>query len=196
VELKTYNEITGRLATGLDTDRYVHSLGAAFTAAALAMRYNADVDKALLAGLLHDCAKCFSAEECYVLCEEAGIELSPLERRNSSLIHAKLGTYIAARDYGVDDPEILDAIRTHTTGCPGMTDLQKIVFIADIIEPNREDIIPSIDQMRAEAFKNLDNAVFLICDRQLAHLANFPHSEVDPETKRTYEYYKELLNEN
>jgi len=192
MDIGYFDEICSKLEASLNHSRYVHTLGVAFTASALAMRYFYDSDKALLAGLLHDCAKCFPTEEKLSLCEEGGVELTDIEVRNPALIHAKLGAYIAQRDYGVDDPEILDAIRTHTTGCPDMTLLQKIIFTADLIEPNREDDIFGIAVTREMAFENIDRAVYMIAEDSLRYLATKPDKELDPMTVRTYEFYKQL----
>ena len=193
MEIEKYDSVVEKLKKALKHKRFVHTMGVAYTAAALAMRHGADVDRALLAGLLHDCAKCFTDEEKLSLCAEGGIELSDVERENTALIHAKLGPYIAARDYGVGDPEILDAIRTHTTGEPGMAILQQIVYIADMIEPNREDNIPSMGLMREAAFADLDRGVAVISERMVRYLEESGSKRIDPATLATYEYYKEKL---
>ena len=195
MELNKYNEITGKLKTALKPARYVHTLGVAFTAAALSMAYGLDVDKALLAGLLHDCAKCFSDEEKFELCREGNVELSKWEIENPALIHAKLGVYIARRDYGVEDKEILDAIRTHTTGEPEMSMLQRIIFTADLIEPNRDDIIPEMADFWELAFKNIDEAIYRITKNQLEFLRSQPGKVIDPITVATHEYYKALFEQ-
>ena len=195
MELNKYNEITGKLKTALKPARYVHTLGVAFTAASLAMAYRLDVDRAMLAGLLHDCAKCFSDEEKLELCREGNVELSKWEIENPALIHAKLGVYIARRDYGVEDKEILDAIRTHTTGEPEMSMLQRIIFTADLIEPNRDDIIPEMADFRELAFKNIDEAIYRITKNQLEFLSCQPGKVIDPTTVATHKYYKALFEQ-
>ena len=104
------------------------------------MCYGADLEKALTAGLLHDCAKGRGVKEQIRYCEKHGILLTEAELAMPALIHAKLGAYLAEKDYGITDPEILDAITYHTTGRPDMSLLEKIIYIADYIEPNRRII--------------------------------------------------------
>ena len=186
-----FSQINDKLKASLDDYRYAHTLGVAGTAASLAMKWSADTDKAELAGLLHDCAKCIPNDEKYRLCEEGSVSLNSFELKNPALVHAKLGAYIARRDYGVDDPEILDAIRTHTTGSPGMTLLQKIIYTADLIEPNRDDRIPDIGDTRRIAFEDLDEAVYLIVKRSIEYLEK-NGLEIDTESVDTYRFYKEI----
>ena len=100
----------------LDRSRYQHTIGVAYTSAALAMRYGADIDDAFTAGLLHDCAKCIPTEEKFRLCEKHSIKLTDTEKANPALIHAKLGAYLAEHKYGVENHDLIEAIRTHTTG--------------------------------------------------------------------------------
>ena len=105
-----------------------------------------------------------------------------------ALIHAKLGAYLAEREYGVTDREILDSIRYHTTGRPGMTMLEKIVYIADYIEPGRREI-PGLAEVRGVVFQDIDRAVCLSAERTVQYLSSSGKS-VDPMTVKTYEFYK------
>ena len=113
--------------------------------------------------------------------------MSDIEKRNPSLIHAKAGMCLAEHKYDIDDSEILTAIRWHTTGHPGMTILEKIVFIADFIEPNRKPLEHMAD-IRKEAFRDLDKCMLMILRDTLNYLKNID-KECDPMTKDTYEYY-------
>lgn len=177
----------------LDAIRYEHTMGVMYTAAAMAMRYDVDLQKALVAGLLHDCAKCISTNEKISLCEEHGIIISESERKNPSLLHAKLGAFFAEEKYGVKENDILEAITYHTTGRPKMTLLDKIVFIADYIEPNRAQA-PHLDQIRKLAFEDIDACLYMILEDTLAYLQT--KSEViDPMTEQTYLYYKKEWKE-
>ena len=124
-------EIRKKLSKKLKKDRFEHTIGVMYTAASLAMCYGEDVEKALTAGLLHDCAKYCSSEDQIVLCRKHGIELTESELEMPALIHAKLGAYLASHKYKIKDPDILDAITYHTTGRPGMTMLEKIIYIAE-----------------------------------------------------------------
>lgn len=177
----------------LDAIRYEHTMGVMYTAAAMAMRYDMDLQKALVAGLLHDCAKCISSDKKISLCEEHGITISESERKNPSLLHAKLGAFFAEEKYGVKENDILEAITYHTTGRPNMSLLDKIVFIADYIEPNRVQA-PHLEQIRKLAFEDIDACLYMILEDSLAYLQT--RSEViDPMTEQTYLYYKKEWKE-
>ena len=171
----------------LDEYRYEHTLGVMYTAGALAMRHKVDLDEALLAGLLHDCAKCYPDEKKFELCEKYDVSLTDVERKNTALIHAKLGAALAREKYGVESESVCRAIATHTTGAPGMDKLQQIVFIADYIEPHR-DRAGHLDEIRHAAFEDLDKACRMILTDTLDYLSDSPKM-VDPMTKETYDYY-------
>lgn len=109
----------------LDPKRYEHTLGVAYTAASLAMCYGADLNSALIAGMLHDCAKCLSNEKKISICKKHDLPINPAEEKNPFLLHAKVGSYLASKKYGVTDPDILNAILNHTTGRPDMSLLEK-----------------------------------------------------------------------
>ena len=175
----------------LDKMRYEHTLGVMYTAGALAMRYQVDLEKALVAGLLHDCAKCLSTDKKLKLCEKYHLTVSESERKNPGLLHAKLGAYIAEKKYDIEDKEIVDAIAYHTTGRPGMTLLGKIVYIADYIEPNRNEA-PNLDEVRRLAFVDIDECLYVVLKDSLAYLKT-RNEVIDPMTEETYFYYKEVL---
>lgn len=123
-------EIKEKLNECLTKERYLHSLGVMETAVELARRFNCDVEKAEIAGLLHDCAKCLKKEEMqkYMYCLQDG------EKQSIKTWHAPIGAIIAKNEYGIEDDDILSAIRWHTIGKIGMSDFDKIIFIADKIE--------------------------------------------------------------
>ncbi len=182
-------ELQKKMQKKLDTGRFEHTLGVMYTAAALAMRHGTDLDAAMLAGLLHDCAKCYTDEKKFELCEKYHVSLTEFERKNPALIHAGLGAVLAKEKYDVNDPAVCDAIRTHTTGAPQMTPLQQIVFIADYIEPHR-DRAKNLTAIRQTAFKDLDRACAMILSDTLNYLSGSPKT-VDPMTQKTYDYYIE-----
>ena len=182
-------ELRKKIKNVLDKDRYQHTLGVAYTASSLAMRYGEDPERAFTAGLLHDCAKCIPNEEKLKLCRKYGIELTDTERAVPSLIHAKLGAYLTGHEYGIRDEEIADAVRTHTTGAPGMSLLQKIIFTADYIEPNR-DAAPNLTEIRRLCFTDLDAGILRILTDTLQYLNGRKDGAVDPATRETWEYYK------
>lgn len=171
----------------LDVYRYEHTLGVMYTAAALAMCHGTDIEEALLAGLLHDCAKCYPDEKKLELCRKHHVVLTDVERENTALIHAKLGATLARDKYGVDNERICRAIATHTTGAPAMEPLQQIIFIADYMEPHR-DRAGRLDEIRHMAFEDLDAACRMILTDTLTYLSDSPKT-IDQMTKKTYEYY-------
>lgn len=187
-----FDKMKKRVQDHLDKERYEHTMSVMYTAAAMAMCYQVNMEKALIAGLLHDCAKCLSSDKKLKLCEKYGITISESERKNPGLLHAKLGAYIAKAKYDIKDQEIIDAITYHTTGRPAMTLLDKIVYIADYLEPNR-NMAPNLEEVRRLAFQNIDECLYLILKDSLAYLET--KSEViDPMTEETYCYYKKELN--
>ncbi len=188
------HDIKKRVKKALDKDRWEHTKGVAYTACCLAMAHGADSEQAMLAGYLHDCAKCVPNEEKLTLCKKYKIDLTDVEKRNPYLIHAKLGAYLAKKEYGVADPEICHAIRVHTTGTPDMSLLDKIVFIADYIEPGRDKAV-RLPEIRKMAFHDLDQALLMILYDTIFYLSKGTR-EIDPMTQQTYDYYEKRTNQN
>lgn len=182
-----FSGIRKKLEKTLDEDRFEHTLGVADTSRMLAHLNGEDADKAYLAGLLHDCAKSLSNKEKIKLCEKHNIDISDVEYENPGLLHAKAGAIVAKEEYGIDDEDILNAISSHTTGRPGMSLLEKIVFIADYIEPGRA-YRPMINELRALAFADLDKCLVSILECTLKYLGDTAKA-IDPMTKLTYEHY-------
>ncbi len=180
-------KIQKQIKRKLSDSRFQHTLGVTYTAAALAMRYEVDLNHAMTAGLLHDCAKYMSADELLKNCERYKIEVTATEKLNPALLHAKVGAMLAAKKYHVRDKDIISAIIHHTTGHPDMDVLDKILFVADYIEPNREPL-PKIDEIRKQAFVNLDKALVMILRATLNHLHNM-QNEIDDMTQKTYDFY-------
>ena len=185
---ENYENCRKLLKDSIGSKRYMHSIGVSNTAACLAMRYGSDVKKAYLAGLLHDCAKGLKDVQLVETVERAGIEISPLETDNPELLHSKAGSVVAKDKYGIDDKDILSAIFYHTTGKPGMTVLEKIIFVADYIEPNRTDL-PGLDDIRKTSFEDIDRAIEMICKNTLDYLKKNGKT-IDRATVDTYEYYR------
>ncbi len=190
-EKKRLKMIRKELKEDLDKERYEHTMGVANTAVSLAMSVSYDYHKAFLAGLLHDCAKCIPNPEKITICENNGIEITEIEYENPSLLHSKLGALLAREKYGVSDEEILGSIIYHTTGKPDMNLLEKIIFVADYIEPGR-DKQPNLTELRALAFHDLDQAVYRISGDTLEYLKK-KELTLDPMTQKTYEYYQEWI---
>ena len=182
-------ECSKKLKEELNNKRYLHSIAVMDTAACLSMVYGADIYSARLAGLLHDCAKSLSKDQLIKKAGKYKLDLSETERANPELLHAKVGKYIARDEYNINNKEVLDAIYYHTTGKPDMGLLEKIIFVADYIEPNRSASIPEIDKIRAEAFRNIDKCIALICENTLGYLKG-SEAKIDKITYDTCEFYK------
>ena len=138
--------------------RIPHVLGTEQEAIRLAERYGADVEKARAAALLHDCTKKLDMPAQLALCEQYGIELDELEQKALKLLHSKTGAAIARDVFGVDD-DIYSAIWYHTTGHAHMTKLEKIIYLADYIEPSRD--FPGVDTLRKVCYEDLDKGLLL-----------------------------------
>ncbi len=133
-----YTEIKKWLKENLNEERYIHTLGTASCAEELAEKFGLNPQKAYLAGLLHDCAKCFSNEKLLDIINK-NLEVEEAEMLNYKTLHAPVSAFIADKEFNITDKEILSAIRWHTLGKLDMSDFEKIVFIADKIEPNTRD---------------------------------------------------------
>ena len=183
-------QMTAKLKEKLPLKRFEHSIGVEYTAGTMAFIYGVDTEKALIAGLLHDCAKYVPNDKKIQKCEKRGISISDCEYRNPELLHAKLSAVYAKEKYDVKDEEILSAITWHTTGKPVMTTLEKIIYIADYIEPNR-NMLPEMDIIRKEAYSDLDKCLLHILHSSIHYLGK-KGATVDPITRKTYEYYLNL----
>lgn len=155
--------------------RVPHVLGTEQEAVRLAERYGADVGKAQTAALLHDCTKKLDMEEQLALCRHYGIGLDELEKKALKLLHARTGAAIARDVFGVDD-EIYSAIRWHTTGRAGMTLLEKVIYLADYIEPSRD--FPGVEALRRVCYEDLDRGLLMGLEmtvREMEEMGNPVH---------------------
>lgn len=150
-------EIKKYLKERLSEKRYEHSLNVKKTAVKLAETYKGEVEKAALAGLVHDCAKHMSDDEILSLADKNGIFVDEVSRLNPKLLHGNVGSVVAKKIMGVFDQEVLSAIACHTTGKKNMNLLEKIIYIADYIEPARN--FPGVEELRKKAFIDLDGAI-------------------------------------
>lgn len=183
-------QMRDNLKAKLPNKRFEHSLGVEYTAGTMAFFYGVDIEKALVAGLLHDCAKYVANDKKISKLEKRNIPITKCEYKNPDLLHAKLSAVYAKEKYDVQDKEILSAIAWHTTGHPGMTTLEKIIYIADYIEPNRNPL-PEIDVIRKEAYQDLDTCLKHILSNTVKYLDK-KGSTIDPITFETYEYYNNI----
>lgn len=190
--IKNLKNIKKELKSSLDKNRYEHTLGVAYTAMCLAMKYEVDLDKAELAGLLHDCAKCIPDEKKLKKCYEHNINITEIEKEQPYLLHSKLGAFMAMDKYDIHDKDIINAILKHTTGTADMTMLEKIIYVADYIEPKRNKAT-NLPMLRKLAFEDIDMTVYIIMKDTVEYLKN-KNTKIDDTTLKAYVYYGELIN--
>ena len=184
---KTYStlssaEIVAKEKSNMTEDRFEHCIGVSKTAQKLAELNHYDEDKAALAGFIHDYAKQVSVEEYREVIKTKGFD-QDLLNWNRSIWHGIVGTYFIQRDLKITDSEILTAVRRHTTADVKMTTLDKIVFMADYIEPGRS--FPGVEEARKITYANLDKGV----GYQLAHTLEFLIEKRDKIYPRTLDAY-------
>ncbi len=163
----TIDEMRRELQRRLKTSRFVHSIGVADTAVKLAKKFGADLNKAYIAGLLHDCAREFENENLPAEAIKRGIKIGEVEKSMPLLLHAYIGAKMINEIYGVEDNEIAQAIYRHTVGAANMTALDKIIYFADMIEPNRN--YPGVEKLRelAEKSSRLDEIILTALDESI-----------------------------
>jgi predicted HD superfamily hydrolase involved in NAD metabolism len=152
----------------LDPVRYAHSLGTQRAAAALARRFGEDPGRASLAGLLHDCGKSLDDASLVRAARAYGFDIDEILLRCPALLHAPAGAWIAREQLGVTDAAVLSAICWHTVPRPDMSALDKVVSVADLIEPTRS--YPGVDRLRLAAERDLDEAFMLGLERVMIHV--------------------------
>ena len=175
----------------LGEKRYRHTINVKKMAVALAERWGADPEKAELAALLHDSAKELPRDELLQIFADNAIIADNAARRPAPIWHGIAAAILCQTQWGVTDPEVLSAIRCHTTGKPEMTLLDKILYIADYIEPNRAEL-PDMSEARRLAFEDIDECLYLLLRDSLVYLQT-KGLPVDPATEKTYNYYKKYL---
>ena len=168
------------LQSRLKPSRYEHSLGVAETAAKLARRFGVDEEQARVAGLLHDCAREYPKEQMLAEAVRRGIPFGAIEQSMPLLLHAYIGARRISELYEVDDEAIAQAIWRHTVGGPGMTRLDKIIWFADMIEPNRE--YPEVEELRRLAREATLDAMVLEGLSQSIAFVIYKHHLIHPDT--------------
>ena len=185
-------EMITLLSKEIKESRLMHTFGVIDTATALAKAYQAEIKKCERAALLHDCAKYMPLEDMIAICERNFVELNDLEKSKDSLLHAKAGACLAYEKYGIKDKEILDAIKYHTTGRPDMSLIEKIIFVSDFIEPGRTHS-EKLPMYRMIAMADINLVCMNILKDTLDYLESL-NEEIDPLTKETYIFYKDLIS--
>jgi len=175
----------------LTEHRYIHTVGVMETAIKLAQRFGGNEKKAELAAIFHDYAKFRPKEEMKEIILTQGFPEN-LIGFNAELWHAPAGAYLAKNEAGIDDPEVLDAIRFHTSGRAGMSLLEKIIYLADYIEPGRH--FPGVEEVREMAERDLDEALLQAVQNTILFLMK-KKQPVYPETFNTYNDLVKNINE-
>jgi predicted HD superfamily hydrolase involved in NAD metabolism len=170
----------------LTEHRYLHTIGVMETAIKLAEKYGADSKKAELAAIFHDYAKFRPKEEMRGIIIKEGMPAELLDY-NSELWHAPVGAFLAEREAGIRDKEVLDAIRYHTSGRPGMSLLEKIIYLADYIEPGRH--FPGVDEVRDLAEAHLDKALI----KSVQNTIMFLMKKGQPVFPASFQTYNDLV---
>lgn len=185
--------INTKLHSELTPKRFIHTQGVAQEAVKLAKHYDVDVNKALFAGLLHDCAKDYTKKEKLQMCEKYNLKLDEIMCKQIDLVHSFLGAEVAKHDYMIEDEEILNAIRYHTTGRKGMSVLEKIIYLADYIEPNRKNF-DGLENIRKLSYINLDKAM----ESAIKNTINYNKEKerlIHPLSIEALKYYKNFKEE-
>ncbi|WP_352420104.1 bis(5'-nucleosyl)-tetraphosphatase (symmetrical) YqeK [Proteiniborus sp.] len=187
---KIVNQSETKLIHYIGYKRYLHSLRVMEEAIKLATKFNCDGEKAAIAGFLHDCGKLQDEHELLKKSYDFGIIQRDVHIDNFALLHGALGAEIARREFQIEDIEIINAIRYHTTGRPNMSLLEKIIYISDYIEPERK--FPGVDAIRTLAYKDLDEALLKAMDKTIKYIID-KGQYIHPETLNARNY---LIKEN
>ena len=180
-----------RLQQTLSTKRYQHSLATQQAALRLAKHWGLDEEKAALAGLVHDVARSLIPQELLARAKAAGLVIGPAEQANPKILHAPVGAIMLREEWGIADPAVLQAVQYHTIASPAMTELDFIIYLADLLEPTRpkwagwerlhklaaENLIAAMVEALAYSFKYLQE------DDEIIH----------PEAYQAYEYFQKQL---
>lgn len=180
------------LIKNIGEKRYNHSLRVMETAIELGHKYDVNIEKIKMAAILHDCGKLMERQILLKMAYDFGIILDTCMEHNLELIHGPLGSKIAEEKYKINDKEILDAICYHTTGRENMTMLDKIIYIADYIEPYRS--FPGVEEVRELAFEDLDRSVLLAMEKTIIFLIG-ENKIIHPDTIRARNFLVTKLNE-
>ncbi len=188
-----FSKMREEIKKALKPERFLHTMGVCRTAVKMAELNGVDTEKAYIAALLHDSAKNIEKAEMYRMCAEYGVELDDFEKAAPPLVHAKLGGYLVKAKYGIDDEDIINAVRWHTLGREGMSALEKIIFVADMIEDGRDFF--GIEILRKKGFSNLDEAVYSCADATIGFNEK-KGNPVHPNAYLVRDYYKKGMDKS
>jgi predicted HD superfamily hydrolase involved in NAD metabolism len=164
----TEREMRKKLKTMIPAKRYRHSLGVLREAVRLAKIHGADVKKARVAALLHDCAKSYKDQDAMDAAARHGLVPDSCQAEEPKLLHAPLGVALARKEFGVEDPDVLSAIGCHTTGKENMTLLEKVIYMADMVEEGRD--FPGVREMRKTARRDINEGLIQAIGECIAHV--------------------------
>ena len=183
-----FKELKEIVKSKMGLKRFTHTLGVVEMSEKLAKKYNADIEKCKVAALLHDICKEMDMKYIKNICKNNFMsELSEEDLENKEILHGFAGSYYVKNELGVDDEEILSAIKYHTVGVKNMTLVEKIVYIADAIEYGRN--YPSVVEIREETFKDLDRGILM----EIEHKEKYLESIGKKSHPNTEKLKKELL---
>lgn len=178
------------LKKNLSSSRLKHVYNVVEEAKKLSEMYGGDVDKTTLAALFHDMAKGYNNDEMNYLVNKLGLDEKYLDNRN--IAHGKVAAKLMEEQWDIDDKEIIDAVSYHTTGRPGMSKTEKIVFIADAIEPGRD--YGGIEELRKATYEDLDKGCLLSLTSTIKHLQEKGIKDIDEDTIKAKLWFEEQID--
>ncbi len=184
-------QIIDYLKENLKPSRFTHTMGVREEAVKLARKYGADIEKAEIAALVHDCCKNKTDSELICLADTLGVKLDKFQLANGKLLHAPVGAAFAKKYFGIEDSEIIDAVTYHTTGRADMTLLDKIIYLADYIDPNRDDF-EGLATLRTLTYENLDKAMLYALELSEEHVRS-KGAPLHPDTVSAIAYFKKSI---
>ncbi|MCQ2910952.1 MAG: bis(5'-nucleosyl)-tetraphosphatase (symmetrical) YqeK [Clostridia bacterium] len=186
----SYEEIEAIVKTLEKEKRFNHSLGVVEVSIKLANLYGCDVEKARVSAILHDCAKNLSDEKINEFCTKYNLDFSYLDLY-PNILHSHLGSLYAKYEFGIDDEDILSAIKYHTTGKADMSLLEKIIFLADFLDPGRDtsNYQETFDKANKLVYENIDEGLKFVLQRTIFHLEYKGVDNIHPDTKEAYDFY-------
>lgn len=161
-------QITNYIKERLSEKRYLHVIGVRDTAAKLAEIYGENKEKAIIAALIHDCAKNVKGDELLRVVRENGYTPDWVEEASPQLLHGRAAGYIAMREMGIEDEAVFNAVTYHTTGRSNMSMLEKIIYVADYIEPARN--FPGVEELRKVTYTSIDKGVLVALESTIKHV--------------------------
>lgn len=177
-------KISDYIEKNLSEKRRIHTEGVRKTAVMLAEKYGEDVDKAEVAALCHDMYRGINIDLLNDYVNQLGLDKKYLD--NPNLAHGKIAAVMIKKEYGIDDQDIINAVSFHTTGRAGMSELEKIIYLADAIEPGRD--YPSVNQLREAVDRGLDEALIMSLERTIEYVRQQGHF-LDEDTLKARDYY-------